>query len=81
MGLRGTKPRGNNIELRTTISRELDDGLNTLVALLGVSKASLVRQALREYLTTLEVARLEADETIAPTKTAGRTRSTTANFT
>jgi hypothetical protein len=74
MGLRGPEPKGNDTELRTTISPALDDALNQLVALSGVSKAAMVRQALHAFLSQVGVLYPEVTASLDATKTAGRTR-------
>jgi hypothetical protein len=81
MGLRGPAPKGNDTELRTTISADLDNALNRLVELSGVSKAAMVRQALFVFLTQAGALYPEVTASLDPTPTAGRTRtrSTSSN--
>ena len=74
MGLRGQNAGDRLVTLETSISTDLDNALSQLVALSGVSKAAMVRQALNAFLTQVGVL---YPEVAAPvTRTAGRTRST-----
>jgi hypothetical protein len=74
MGLRGPQPKGYDVELRTTVSAEMETALNQLVELTGVSKAFLVRRALLDFLGTAGVVYPGLAETLAVTPTAGPTR-------
>jgi len=73
MGQRGQNAGDRLVTLETSISTDLDNALSQLVALSGVSKAAMVRQALNAFLTQVGVL---YPEVTAPTRTAGRTRTT-----
>jgi len=73
MGKRGPTPLGNDIELRTTITPEIDAALAQLVELSGgKSKATFVRKALLDMLTSIGLVYPEVTERLHPTRTAGR---------
>lgn len=73
MGKRGPASLGNDIELRTTITPEIDAALTQLVALSGgKSKATFVRKALLDMLTSIGLVYPEVAESLHPTRTAGR---------
>jgi len=57
--------------LETSITPELDAALNELVLTTGVSKASVVRTALAQYLATQSVLPPESPALIEPTPTRG----------
>ncbi|WP_146240240.1 hypothetical protein [Curtobacterium sp. MCSS17_008] len=62
-------------ELRTTVPTEVVDALDLMVRLGGISKATIVRIALVDHLTTLGVLFPEVAQTLRPTKTRGRLSS------
>lgn len=66
--------RQSEAELRTTVPPEVIDALDLMVRLGGISKATIVRAALVDHLTTLGVLFPEVAETLSPTKTRGRLR-------
>jgi hypothetical protein len=67
--------RQSEAELRTTVPPEVSNALDLMVRLGGVSKATIVRVALVDHLTTLGVLYPEVAETLRPTATRGRLRS------
>lgn len=72
MGQRGPAPLGNDTQLRTTITPEIDAALAQLVALSGKSKATFVRKALLDMLTSIGLVYPEVADRLHPTRTAGR---------
>lgn len=60
-----------NAELRTTIPAEIDRALAQVVELSGVSKASIVRQALAAHLAAMGVVHPSIAETLQPSRTGG----------
>ncbi|MBF4604715.1 hypothetical protein [Curtobacterium sp. VKM Ac-2884] len=66
--------RQSEAELRTTVPPEVIEALDLMVRVGGISKATLVRVALVDHLTTLGVLYPEVAETLRPTKTRGRLR-------
>lgn len=66
--------RQSEAELRTTVPPEVIDALDLMVRLGGISKATIVRTALVDHLTTLGVLFPEVARTLRPTKTRGRLR-------
>jgi len=62
----------SEVELRTTVPTEVVDALDLMVRLDGISKATIVRIALVDHLTTLGVLFPEVAQTLRPTKTRGR---------
>lgn len=52
MATGGQPNLGNSIDLRIGISPALDDALNRLVAISGISKAAIVRDALSRHLAS-----------------------------
>lgn len=60
------------VELRTTIPAELDRALAQVVELSGLSKATLVRQALATHLGAMGVIHPEIAASLKPTPTGGR---------
>ena len=77
MGRRGPQPGPNTVPLETTVTPQIDAALNQLVELSGVSKATIVRNALHSFLSNLGVVYPELTTSLAPTPTAGRTRRAT----
>lgn len=75
MGKRGPQPLGYESELRTTLPVEVGDALDLMVRLGGISKATIVRTALIDHLTTVGVLFPEVAQTLRPTKTRGRLSS------
>lgn len=75
MGKRGPQPLGYESELRTTLPVEVGDALDLMVRIGGISKATIVRTALIDHLTTLGVLFPEVAQTLRPTKTRGRLSS------
>jgi len=75
MGKRGPQPLGYESELRTTLPVEVGDALDLMVRIGGISKATIVRTALVDHLTTLGVLFPEVAQTLRPTKTRGRLSS------
>lgn len=67
-----TKSTGSNVELRTTIPDEFDRALAQVVELTGISKATLVREALAAHLAGIGVVHPSIAESLRPTKTGGR---------
>lgn len=74
MGKRGPQPLGFEVELRTTISPEIDAGLTQLVEVSGVSKATVVRTALLSMLTTGGLLFPDAADSLVVTRPAGTPR-------
>lgn len=72
MRLRGQQAGDNSIVLETTISPDLDRALTQLVALSGVSKATLVRHSLHWFLSALGAVYPELNDSLSPTRIAGR---------
>lgn len=68
MAKRGPKPLGNTVELRTTISPEIDEALSLLTSISGVSKATHVRVALLRLLEDVGVVHPETSHKLRPTK-------------
>jgi len=60
------------VDLRTTITPQLEKALNGLTLLTGRSKASIVREALALYLVSVGVAAADATLAGQPTPTNGR---------
>jgi len=79
MGKRGPKPLGYESELRTTLPKEVGEALDLMVRLGGLSKATIVRVALVDHLTTLGVLFPEVAHTLRPTPTRGRLSSDRLN--
>ena len=67
---RGPVP-GEWVALRTTVTPEFDHALRDLVVVTGVSKASLVRAALAEYLAARGVLPPDRPDLIEPKPTRG----------
>jgi hypothetical protein len=72
---RGLQPVGYESELRTTLPKEVGDVLDLMVRLGGVSKATIVRIALIEHLSTLGLLFPEVADTLHSTTTHGRLSS------
>lgn len=71
-----TKSNGANaVELRTYISPAINSALDQLVQLTGVSKASLVRQALATMLAAQDVLPPAVALSVRPTPSSGRLAS------
>jgi len=66
----GSQPR-DLVRLDTKITPELDHAMNELVIAAGVSKASLVRAALAQYLAARGVLPPDHPDLIEPTPTRG----------
>lgn len=77
MGLRGPQPDGNTDRLDVSIPPEFERALEQLVELSGVAKATFVRQALGDMLTTMGLVYPEVADSLRVKKTAGRTRPAT----
>lgn len=67
-----TKSNDVNVELRTTIPDGLDRALAQVVELTGISKATLVRQAIAAHLAGIGIVHPSVTEALQPTKTGGR---------
>lgn len=67
---RGAPPR-DLVRLDTKITPEIDRAMNELVIVAGVSKASLVRAALAQYLAARGVLPPDHPDLIEPTPTRG----------
>ena len=80
MGKRGPQAKGY-VEIRTTIPPELDEVINSLVAVSGgVSKATFVRQALLAGLAPYGLIRPEIAEALTAVSThRGNTRNRERN--
>lgn len=72
---RGPVP-GQWVELKTAITPELDSGLDELLLVTGQSKASLVRQALAQFLAKRGVLPPDHPSQIEPTPTRGSRAAT-----
>lgn len=71
MGNRGPAPKGYTSEIRVPVSPDIDDALNQLVAVSGISKAHFVRVAVLNLLTQVGVLYPEFASNLQPTATAG----------
>jgi hypothetical protein len=67
---RGAVP-GDLVRIDTNITPELDSGLDELVLVTGQSKASLIRQALAQFLASRGVLPPNHPQQIEPTPTRG----------
>lgn len=79
MGKRGPQSLGNSAELRIGINPALDAALDQLVAVSGVSKAAIVRDALTGHLTAHGVMPPSAVLSTTPTLTRRTTTTTERN--
>jgi hypothetical protein len=79
MGKRGPLAMGNEVELRSSVPREVDDAVNVLVRVGGISRAHLVRVAITDLLTQAGVLFPEVSATLRPTAPAGRSRNEQEN--
>lgn len=74
MGKRGPKPLEYTEVLRTSVPREVNEALEVLVRVGGISRAHLVRVAITDLLTHAGVLFPEVAEALHPTAPAGRSR-------
>lgn len=75
MGRRGPKPLGNDVRLEVTVSAEIDRALSQVVELSGISRVTIIRQALLDQLSTLGLIFPEVAETLVPTATRNSRRN------
>ncbi|PPL17961.1 ribbon-helix-helix protein, CopG family [Microterricola pindariensis] len=71
MGERGPAAAGL-VELRTSVTPEIDRALAHMVQLSGVSKSTLVREALALHLVLMGAMAPAAGDNIHPMRTGGR---------
>jgi len=72
MGKRGPQSLGNTVELRVPVTPDVDEALNQLVAISGLSKAHLVRQMVLVNLNQAGAIYPDLLRTLTPTATRGR---------
>jgi hypothetical protein len=75
LGRRGPQSLGNDVRLEVTVSAEIDRALSQVVELSGMSRMTIVRQALLDQLSALGVLFPEIAESLVPTATRNNRRN------